>query len=71
MSELAFNQLSNQVDMLSYSERIRLLAKIVRTLNAPKKAPAKKSADFDAAYGLWASHDISIEEIRKKAWGRS
>ena len=30
MSELAFEQLSAQVDMLSYTERIRLLDKIVR-----------------------------------------
>ncbi|MBP5444043.1 MAG: hypothetical protein J6W60_00440 [Treponema sp.] len=71
MTELAFKQLSNQIEMLSYSERIRLLDKIVKTLNTPVKTTVKKSADFDKAFGLWASRDISVEEIRKKAWSRS
>lgn len=71
MSELALRQISSQIDMLSYSERIRLLDKIVRTLDVPVKVPEKKTADFDAAFGLWANRDISVEEIRKKAWGRS
>ena len=71
MSELAFQQLSDQIDMLSYSERIRLLDKIVRTLQTHKKAPQKNSSNFDSAFGLWANRDISIEEIRKKAWSRS
>ena len=42
MAKLAFSELSNQIDMLSYAERIRLLDKIVRTLHAPMKVPAKK-----------------------------
>ena len=43
MAKLAFSELSNQIDMLSYAERIRLLDKIVRTLHAPMKVPAKKN----------------------------
>ena len=70
MSELAFKQLSNQIDMLSYSERILLLNKIVSTLQTPAKTPKKTSADFDAAFGLWANRDISLSEIRQKAWSR-
>ena len=71
MSELIFKQLANQIDMLSYAERLRLLDKIVRTLHAPIKTPQKTSGDFDAAFGLWSDRDISVEEIRKKAWSRS
>ena len=71
MSELAFEQLSAQVDMLSYAERIRLLDKIVRTLRTPAKTHKKESSDFNAAFGLWKDRDISVEKIRAKAWGRS
>ncbi|WP_294430622.1 hypothetical protein [uncultured Treponema sp.] len=70
MSELAFKQLSSQIDMLSYAERIMLLDKIVKTLHAPVKSPKKESSDFDAAFGLWKDREISIEDIRAKAWGR-
>ena len=71
MSELAFAKLSSQVDMLSFSERVRLLDKIVRSLHTPATKTAKTdSADFNAAFGLWKDRDVSIEEIRQKAWGR-
>jgi len=71
MSEQAFKQLSEQVAMLSYAERIRLLDKIVRTLRTPAKTHKKESSDFNAAFGLWKDRDISVEKIRAKAWGRS
>ena len=71
MSELAFEQLSEKVDMLSYSERIRLLDKIVKSLHSPVKTHKKESADFNAAFGLWKDRNISVEEIRSKAWDRS
>ena len=71
MSELAFKQISSQIDMLSYDERIKLLGKIVQTLQSPAKTPKKESSDFDSAFGLWKERNISVEEIRNKAWGRS
>lgn len=71
MSETAFIQLASQVEALSYSERIRLLDKIVQTLRAPEKKRGGDGADFAAAFGLWEDREISIEEIRAKAWGRS
>ena len=71
MSEFAFKQLSDKVEMLSYAERIRLLDKIVQTLHVPAKMPKKESSDFNAAFGLWKDRDITGKEIRAKAWGRS
>lgn len=71
MSESAFAQLSGQIDMLSYTERVMLLDKIVSTLRSPFTAAVqKKETDFEAAFGLWKDRDISIESIRQKAWGR-
>lgn len=71
MSELAFKQISSQVDMLSYDERIKLLGKIIQTLQSPTKTPKKESSDFDTAFGLWKDRNISVEEIRNKGWSRS
>ncbi|MGI5116488.1 hypothetical protein [Treponema sp. SP13] len=71
MSELAFKQLSTQVDMLSYTEKIRLLDKIVKTLHRPVKIHKREFSDFNAAFGLWKDRTVSIEEIRTKAWRRS
>lgn len=68
MSEQAFKQLSEQVDMLSYAERIRLLDKIVKTLHTPVKTHKRKASDFNAAFGLWKDRDISVEGIRTKTW---
>jgi hypothetical protein len=71
MSEAAFAQLSGQIDMLSYTERVMLLDKIVSTLRSPFTTTVqKKEADFDAAFGLWKDRNISVEAIRQKAWGR-
>ena len=64
----ALNQLSAQVDMLSYAERLWLLDKIVRSLHSPVKTPAKKNSNFELAFGLWSDRDVSLSEIRKKAW---
>ena len=71
MSELVFKQLSAQVDMLSYAERIKLLDKIVRTLHTTVKTHKKAFSDFSTAFGLWKDRSLSVEEIRSKAWGRS
>ena len=71
MSELAFKQLLTQVDMLSYTEKIRLLDKIVKTLHRPVKTHKREFSDFNAAFGLWKDRTVSIEEIRTKAWRRS
>jgi len=37
----------------------------------PVKICKKESSDFAAAFGLWKNRDVSIKEIRIKAWGRS
>lgn len=71
MSELAFKQISAQIDMLSYAERIKLLDKIVRTLHTPVKTHKREFSDFNAAFGLWKDRSLSVEEIRTKAWERS
>ncbi|QTQ11312.1 hypothetical protein HRI96_03340 [Treponema parvum] len=71
MSELAFKQLSAQIDMLSYDEKIRLLDKIVRTLHMPVKTHERELSDFNAAFGLWKDRTLSVEEIRTKSWSRS
>ena len=72
MSELMFREISNQIDMLSYGERLRLLNKIVGSLQLPAIESVKKiDSDFDDAFGLWADRDVSLDEIRAKAWGRS
>ena len=67
----ALNQLSAQVDMLSYAERLWLLDKIVRSLHSPVKTPTKKNSNFEQAFGLWSDREVSLSEIRKKAWSRS
>ena len=71
MSGNGLQQFSNQVDMLSYAERLWLLDKIIKSLHAPEKTPVKKNSDFEAAFGLWSDKEVSISEIRKKAWSRS
>lgn len=71
MSSAVYKNLSDQIDMLSYADRLRLLEKIVMTLGVPKTTRQKPvSGEFDAAFGLWRDRDISLDSIRAKAWGR-
>ncbi len=71
MASTAFNNLVEQVDMLSYTDRLRLLERIANTLQT-RDLPVStdNSVAFDRAFGLWQSRDISLDSIRQKAWGR-
>ena len=71
MSDLALKKLTDEIEMLSFADRLTLLNKIVQTLQVPVKNVKKESTDFDAAFGLWAKRDISLPEIRQKAWSRN
>lgn len=65
-------KLYSEIEMLSYSDRISLLNKLVSSigLNRSKKAESS-SENFEKVFGLWKDKDIDIENIRKKAWDRS
>ena len=71
MAGTVYEKLSGQIDMLSYSDRLRLLAKIVSTLSVPDESQQKSvTGDFEGAFGLWKDRDVSLESVRAKAWGR-
>ena len=71
MSDLALKKLTDEIEMLSFSERISLLEKIIQTLRVPSKSVKKESKDFDTAFGLWADRNVTLAEIRQKAWSRN
>ena len=71
MSDLALKKLTDEIEMLSFADRLKLLNKIVQTLRVPAKTVKKESTDFDAAFGLWSDRNISLSEIRQKAWSRN
>ena len=65
------NALFEQIITLSYNDKIALLERIIKTLELSKITDNGNSQDvFEGAFGLWKSRDISLESIRKKAWGR-
>ena len=72
MTQATIDDLSNKINMLSFSDRLQLLEILAKTLQMD--ATSKKendSKDFDDAFGLWKNKDISINTIRQKAWVRS
>lgn len=72
MSDVAFAKIEQQVELLSYSDRIKLLEKIIKTLGLEAiKKEKTKSADFDAAFGIWKDREVSLKSIRRKAWVRT
>ncbi len=72
MSNSSVTKISNEIEMLSYSDRMFLLEKILKSFTSPaKKTISTSSADFENAFGIWKDNEISLEEIRKKAWSRS
>ena len=72
MENLNVIRLYSEIEMLSYSDRISLLNKLLSSIgfNRSKKAESS-SENFDKVFGIWKDTDISIENIRQKAWSRS
>ena len=72
MSTTAYKELSEQVNMLSFTDRLRLLEQIAQTLQIQDEPKAKVDSEaFDKAFGLWRNRDVDLKMIRAKAWGRS
>lgn len=72
MTAVAFDNLTEQISMLSYTDRLRLLERIAQTLQIQDEhTTADVSPAFERAFGMWQSSDVSLESIRQKAWGRS
>lgn len=72
MATTNIKQLSNEIEMLSYSDRLFLLRKIVNSFDSVEQKKTNViSNDFDKAFGLWKDNDIDVKDIRKKAWSRS
>ena len=63
-------RLYSEIEMLSYSDRISLLNKLLSSIgfNRSKKTESS-SENFEKVFGLWKDSDINIENIRQKAWG--
>ncbi len=36
-----------------------------------KEEKKKGKPDFNSVFGIWKDKDITLEEIRKKAWGKT
>ena len=71
MSTIAYKELSEQVNLLSFADRLRLLEQIAQTLQIQDQpVNITDSTAFDKAFGLWKNRDIDLDAIRQKAWGR-
>lgn len=67
MSSAVFEELIENVPTLSYTQRVRLLSVLVQTFS-PEQKRKSVSSDQNAAFGIWKNRDISLSDIRKKAW---
>lgn len=64
-------RLYSEIEMLSYSDRISLLNKLLGSIGFNRSKKAEPSSEnFDKVFGLWKDSDINIENIRQKAWSR-
>ena len=69
MSVSIVKSVSEQIDMMSYSERMQIFNKLIKSFAAPAKTVSQNHTEsFEAAFGMWKDRDISAESIRKKAW---
>ena len=65
-------RLYSGIEMLSYSDRILLLNKLLSSIGFSRSKKTESSSEnFDKAFGLWKDSDINIENIRQKAWNRT
>lgn len=71
MESTLYDDLSKQLNKLSFDEKLKLLELIVGTLHKEEKSSSKTdSTAFDKAFGMWRGKNVSVESIREKAWRR-
>lgn len=59
-----------EVSSMPFSQRVRLLEVLVDSLKAEQQPGESSSKDFDNAFGLWKNREVSLADIRAKAWER-
>lgn len=69
MPTAMFDEIIENISELSYVQRLMLLSELVRSLYpVGKKDSTVSSEDLNAAFGLWKDRDVSLSDIRAKAW---
>jgi len=69
---MTVTRILSEVEQLSYSDRMRLVESIVRSVRmGTENAPDETTADNpEALFGIWRNREVTLEGIRGKAWRR-
>ena len=69
---MTVTKILSEIEQLSYSDRMRLVESIVRSIRLMEdRVPSEATEDdLDALFGIWRDRDITLAGIREKAWHR-
>lgn len=67
---MTVTKILSEIEQLSYSDRMRLVESIVRSIRLMEdRVPSEATEDDLAAlFGIWRDRDITLAGTREKAW---
>ena len=67
---MTVTKILSEIEQLSYSDRMRLVESIVRSIRLMEdRVPSEATEnDLDALFGIWRDRDITLAGIRERAW---
>ena len=69
---MTINRILGEIEQLSYSDRMKLVESIVRSLRVSEDARShgETAGTPESLFGMWRDRDVTLAEIREKAWHR-
>lgn len=70
--QITISKILDEIEQLSYSDRMKLVESIVRSLRVHEEhvSHGETPVSPEAVFGIWRDRNVSLTDIREKAWLR-
>ena len=70
--QITISKILDEIEQLSYSDRMKLVESIVRSLRLSEEHVSHGGTPDtpEAVFGIWRDRNVSLTDIREKAWLR-
>jgi hypothetical protein len=67
---MTISKILGEIEQLSYSDRMKLVESIVRSLRLREEHPSHGGTPDspEELFGIWRDRSVTLAEIREKAW---
>ncbi len=73
MADPNTRRILKEIQQLSYTDRVKIIESVVRSLRLREDdGPKGRTNDApEELFGMWRDREVSLEEIRERAWHRA